>query len=118
NRTPYKAVSFAWTDLQNPGCGIQSSEYVYQEPALISGEEQAYTFYFQPTVYTVAEGHHLEVVLLTWDPYRVYLDEAYQLDGTLETELDDTAYLMIINNASLELVLPTGEGNPDWMGAK
>ena len=116
--TSRKAISFAWTDLQNPGCGADSSEYVLQFPGLISGVEQEYTFVFLPTVYTVAEGHHLEVILLTWDPYRVYLDELYNLDGTLETELDDTAYQMIINNGSLELCLPTGEGDPGWMEKK
>ena len=110
-----KVISFAWTDLQNPNCGSSSSEYVLQDPGLISGVEQEYTFFFQPTVYTVAEGHHLELTLLTWDPYRVYLDEWYNLDGSLDTVLDDSAYQLTIDNGSLELVLPTGEGNPKWM---
>ena len=112
-----RIISFAWTDLQNPGCGKNSSEYVYQDPGLISGIEQEYTFYFLPMVYTVAEDHHLELILTTWDPYRVQLDVWFNLDGTLETLLDaDTyTYNMTINNESLELVLPTGTGNPDWL---
>ena len=106
-----------WTDLQNPGCGKDSSEYVYQGPGLISGAEQEYTFCFLPMVYTVAEGHHLELILTTWDPYRVQLDAWFNLDGTLDTYLDADAstYHMTINNESLELVLPTGTGNPDWL---
>ena len=64
---PRKIVSIAWTDLQNPGCGKASDEYVLQAVGLISGTEQEYTFYFQPTVYTVAEGHHLELILTTWN---------------------------------------------------
>ena len=112
-----RVISLAWTDLQNPGCGKHSSEYVYQDPGLISGVEQAYTFCFLPTVYTVAEGHHLELILTTWDPYRVQLDAWFDLDGSLETYLDaDTyTYTMNINNESLELILPTGTGNPDWL---
>ena len=112
-----RIISFAWTDLQNPGCGKDSSEYVYQDPGLISGTEQAYTFYFLPMVYTVAEGHHLELILTTWDPYRVQLDAWFSLDGSLETYLDAETYTynMTVNNESLELVLPTGTGNPDWL---
>ena len=112
-----RVISFAWTDLQNPGCGKNSSEYVYQDPGLISGVEQEYTFYFLPMVYTVAEGHHLELILTTWDPYRVQLDAWFSLDGTLETHLDEDTYSynMTINNGSLELVLPTSTGDPDWL---
>ncbi len=67
-------------------------------------------------MYTVAEGHHLELVLTTWDPYRVQLDAWFNLDGSLEAYLDaDTyTYTMTIDNESLELTLPTGTGNPDW----
>ncbi len=117
-KKPRRIISFAWTDLQNPGCGKNSSDYVYQDPGLISGTEQAYTFYFLPMVYTVAEGHHLELVLTTWDPYRVQLDAWFNLDGSLETRLDEDTYSydMIINNGSLELILPTGVGDPDWLG--
>ena len=112
-----RLISLAWTDLQNPGCGKNSSEYVYQDPGLISGTEQAYTFYFLPMVYTVAEGHHLELILTTWDPYRVQLDAWFNLDGSLETQLDEDtySYTMTINNGSLELILPTGTGDPDWL---
>ena len=82
---------------------------------LVSGQEQDYTFYFLPTVYTLAEGYHLELRLMTWDPYRAYLDEWYNLDGSLDTVLDDSTYDMVISNESLELVLPVGEGDPNWL---
>ena len=108
---PRKAVSYAWTDLQNPECGKNSAEYTYQPVGLVSGAEQDYTFYFQPVVYTVAEGHHLELFLMTWDPYRVYLDAWFKLDGSLDTYLDDATYTMTIDNDSLELVLPLGKGS-------
>ena len=111
---PRKIVSIAWTDLQNPGCGKASDEYVLQEIGLISGTEQEYTFYFQPTVYTVAEGHHLELILTTWDPYRVELDQWYKLDGKPDETPANIQYDMIIDNESLRLDLPTGQGDPGW----
>ena len=111
---PRKIVSIAWTDLQNPGCGKASDEYVLQAVGLISGTEQEYTFYFQPTVYTVAEGHHLELILTTWDPYRVELDQWYKLDGKPDETPANIQYDMIIDNESLRLDLPTGQGDPGW----
>ena len=107
---PRKIVSFAWTDLQNPGCGKYAREYVLQDPGLVSGVEQAYTFYFLPAVYTVAEGHHLELCLMTWDPFRVQLNAWFNLDGSLDTYLEDCVYTVQINNGSMSLVLPTGTG--------
>ena len=112
---PRKIVSIAWTDLQNPECGKASSEYEPQEIGLISGTEQDYTFYFQPTVYTVAEGHHLELILMTWDPYRVELNQWYKLDGKPDETPDNIQYDMVISNESLRLDLPTGHGDPDWI---
>ena len=107
---PRKIVSFAWTDLQNPGCGKYAREYVLQDPGLVSGVEQAYTFYFLPAVYQVAEGHHLELCLMTWDPFRVQLNAWFNLDGSLDTYLEDCVYTVQINNGSMSLVLPTGTG--------
>ncbi len=112
---PKKIITFAWTDLQNPGCGNNAGEYVMQEIGLVSGAEQQYNFYFQPVVYTVAEGHHLEVILLTWDPYRVQLNAWFNLDGSLDTYLDDCDYTMVIDNESMSLVLPAGKGYDDWL---
>ena len=45
----------------------------------------------------------------------MYLDETYALDGTLESDLEDSVYTMVIGNGSMELVLPTGKGAPDWL---
>ena len=101
-----KCVTFGWTDLQNPGCGYDSSDYIRQEPGLVSGVEQDYTFYMLPTLYTLAQGHHLELYLLTWDAYRVMLDESFDLDGSLTSDLMDYQYQMTIRNDSLEVRIP------------
>ena len=104
--TTAQLVTVAWTDLQNPGMGPDPAEYVIQDPGLEAGVFKDYTFYMVPTVYTVAEGHHLELYLLTWDPYRVFLDENLRTDTTLETKLDDYNYSYEIDPDSLQVLLP------------
>ena len=86
--------------------GRDSSEYVLQDPGLEAGVFKNYTFYMIPTVYTVAEGHHLELFLMTWDPYRVFLDEKLKTDTSLETELDDYNYAYTFDPDSLQVLLP------------
>ncbi len=111
--TPFKIISQGWTDLQNPGCGFDSFEYVRQE-GVKAGEMYEYTFYLMPEVYTLQEGHHLELMIMTWDPYRVYLDVSYELDGSQASDLDDVWYEAAIDNTSIEVILPvdTGEEAP------
>ena len=99
-------VSIGWTDLQNPGMGPDASDYVLQSAGLETGVYKDYTFYLLPTVYTVAEGHHLELYLMTWDPYRVFLDEAFHLDPGQESELADYNYSFDIDESSLQVLLP------------
>ncbi len=45
----------------------------------------------------------------------VETDYDTDLDGSLDTVLDDSTYDMVISNESLELVLPVGEGDPNWL---
>ena len=104
--TAAQCVSFGWTDLDNPGMGPDSYEYVFQEEGREAGKAYEYTFYMQPCVYTLAEGHHLELRLMTWDPFRVFLDESFQLDGSQETELIDYNYSFTVDNTALKVLLP------------
>lgn len=103
---PAQCVSFGWTDLQNPECGFVSSEYVYQDTGLETGVAKTYTFFLQPTVYTLAEGHHLELILMTWDPYRVFLDESFDLDASMKSDLADYNYSYTVDNRTLKVMLP------------
>ena len=103
--TAAQLVSIGWTDLQNPGMGPDASDYVLQSPGLEAGVYKDYTFYMLPTVYTVAEGHHLELYLMTWDPYRVFLDEQFLLDPNQESELADYNYSFDIDESSLQVLL-------------
>lgn len=46
-----------------------------------------------PTVYTVRPGHHLELILTTWDPYKAFLDESFEnLDMEKDAEAIDYEY--------------------------
>lgn len=104
---PGKCISFGWTDLRNPGQGEASSDY--DDPVILeAGKFYDYTFYMVPTAYTVAPGHHLELILTTWDPYRVFLDESFgiELDPEEEAEVIDYNYSYVIDNASIQARIP------------
>lgn len=101
-----KVVTYGWTDLQNPGCGPDSREYVYQERDLSDSEYYDYTFYMLPTVYTVAPGHHLELILTTWDPYRAILDDEYMMDQERDPKYSFYTYEYTVDNSSLQVLLP------------
>lgn len=109
-KTPARRVTLGWTDLQNPGRGSVSSEYTHQEGGGLELDvSKDYTFYMMPVVYTLAPGHHLELRLMTWDPFRVFLDESFNLDASQETELSTIHYTYTIDNASLKVMIPIAE---------
>ena len=57
----------------------------------------------------MAPGHHLELRLMTWDPFRAFLDENFDLDASLETKLDSYDYSYTVDNTSLKVMLPVAE---------
>jgi len=101
-----KAISYGWTDLTNPGCGYDSSEYTTTVP-LTAGEFYDYTFYMLPTAYTVQPGHHLQLILTTWDPYRAFLDQSFEnLNISKEADAIDYDYSYIVDNQSIHVRIP------------
>ncbi|MBO4904114.1 MAG: hypothetical protein J5367_02715 [Lachnospiraceae bacterium] len=104
--TVAKCFSFGWTDLCNPGCGFSSSEY--DSPVkLEAGKYYDYTFYMLPTVYTVPKDHQLKLLLMTWDPLRLILDERYASKPSEITEsLRNYNYSYTIDNSSIDVKLP------------
>ena len=86
-----------------------SSEYTYQGGGLELDVSKEYTFYMMPVVYTLAPGHHLELRLMTWDPFWVFLDESFDLDASLETRLSTYNYSVTIDNQSLKVLIPVAE---------
>lgn len=57
-----------------------------------------YTFYMQPTVYTVQKGHRLKLILMTWDPYRAFLDEDFLLNTEEPGQVSKYDYSYTIDN--------------------
>ena len=107
--TAGKALSYGWTDLTNPDTGYDSSEYT-ETVQLDAGHFYDYTFYMLPTVYTVAPGHHLTLVLTTWDPYRAFLDESFEkLDADKDSEEIDYDYSYVIDNEAIQVKMPVAE---------
>ena len=107
--TTEKVLSYGWTDLTNPETGYDSSEYT-ETSQLEAGHFYDYTFYMLPTVYTVAPGHHLTLVLTTWDPYRAFLDESFaELDTDKDSEEIDYDYSYVIDNEAIQVKMPVAE---------
>ena len=105
SNTYAKIVTYGWTDLCDPGKGIDSSEYT--EIADLEEEEYYdYTFYMQPTVYTLAPGHHLVLTLTAWDPYCSFLDEDYMIDPEHYKDIGDHKYTFFIDNNTVTANIP------------
>ncbi|WP_408071819.1 CocE/NonD family hydrolase [Butyrivibrio sp. JL13D10] len=103
--TNAKCVAYGWTDLANPGCGPNGYEYTGCMD-IEANKFYDYTFYMTPTVYTVEEGHTLKLLLMTWDPYRVFLDESFSYDQDIPEPLDDYNYSYVVDNEALYANLP------------
>jgi hypothetical protein len=107
--TEAKVISYGWTDLTNPGCGYDSSDYT-TTLLLSAGEFYDYTIYMLPTAYTVRPGHHLKLILTTWDPYRAFLDESFEkLDLDKDAEEIDYDYSYIVDNQAVHVRMPVAE---------
>ncbi len=107
--TEAKVISYGWTDLTNPGCGYDSSEYT-TTTQLEAGKFYDYTIYMTPTAYTVQPGHHLKLILTTWDPYRAFLDESFEkLNMNKDAEEIDYDYSYIIDNKKIRVRIPVAE---------
>lgn len=101
-----KAISYGYTDLADPGKGYEISEYTGAEERQ-SGEFYDYTFYMNPTYYTVRPGHHLYLYLTTWDPYKAYLDRDFVSYDLKKGALDDMIdYSFTVDNESIRAMIP------------
>ena len=103
--TSARCVCFGWTDLYNPGCGYDSSEYT-MATELEPGKYYDYTFYMMPTVYTLEKGHKLQLVITTVDPYRLFMDNYGSLDTSLMEAFKAPDYSFVIDNAAVDVQVP------------
>lgn len=85
----YNIITRGWMDLANPDAGWDSSSVSTKKT--LGTEEYDYTIYLQPTVYEVAEGHTLALVLYTYEPGMASYNQNY---------------CITINNASVEADIP------------
>ena len=112
--TPAKSITFGWTDLASPGGGEKSSDYK-ESTVLEAGKAYDYTFYMMPTVYTVAPGHRLVLVIYTWDPYtNAFLDDSSESDD--EQAVEYYNYDLTIDNASLVVEFPEEPESTQFTG--
>ena len=100
-----KCISFGWTDLCNPGLGYDSSEYC-SSTELEAGKYYDYTLYMLPSVYTIAKGHSLKLVLMTWDPYRAFLDEDFMMNPDNPSAVSEYDYSYTIDNKAICVNMP------------
>lgn len=110
SNTLAKCISYGWTDLCNPALVYSSKEYT-KRTDLAADTYYDYTFYMLPTVYTLEEGHSLKLVLMSWDPFRVFLEDENELLD--REEIDDANdeidyhYSFRIDNTSIDVQIPT-----------
>ena len=79
---------------------------MFQPDGLEAGTFYDYTFYMLPTVYKLAPGHQLALVLTTWDPYRAFLDEEYELNPDRDARYSFYTYGYTIDNTSMKVRIP------------
>ena len=104
--TDVKIFAYGWTDLHNPGSGYDSSEYT-EDAELDAGRFYDYTIYLSQTAYKVAEGHTLKLLLLAEDPYRTKNDDTQVYTKGFRTSSEpDRDYSFIVDNSSIEVILP------------
>ncbi len=103
-----KCISYGWTDLCNPGMGYDSREYVYQED-IEENQYYDYTFYMLPTSYTLQEGHELILALMTWDPFRAFLDQDFDINLEENPDISQYDYSYTVDNQSINVRLPLAQ---------
>ena len=104
--TDIKNIAYGWTDLHNPGMGYDSFEYT-SDSELEAGQYYDYTIYLSQTVYTLAEGHTLKLLLMAEDPYRTKSDDSKNETNSFTTDkTPDRDYSFVVDNRSIEVVLP------------
>ena len=106
--TKGKYVTGGWTDLNNPGLGYKAKEYS-KSTDLEADKYYDYTFYLQPTVYTLEKGHKLKLILMTWDPFRAFLDEDFTLNPEDPGQVSEYDYSFTIDNAAIDVRMPLAD---------
>ena len=100
--------SIGWMDLRDPESTYEAYESIYGT-ADEAGKYYDYTLYLTPTVYKVAKGHVLKLLVTAQDPYRSRWDEKVDATKYFKDDKIDEVYSFVIDNESVEVVLPVND---------
>ena len=99
----YKVISRGWMDLCNPDAGFDSNTASKKVP--LGSQSYAYTLYLQPTVYEVAAGHTLALVIYAHEPGMTSY-YSYDKDWNLVVNPNFQNYQITVDNASVSASIP------------
>ena len=87
----YKCVTFGWIDLDDPVSEAEvENMYAYRVGAdRVADVYYDYCIDMLPTAYTVAPGHYLELVILPWDPFKLFYEGS---DTNVKSQYKDSDY--------------------------
>ena len=99
----YKVISRGWMDLCNPDAGFDSNTASKKVP--LGSQSYAYTLYLQPTVYEVAAGHTLALVIYAHEPGMTSY-YSYDKDWNLVVNPNFQNYQITVDNTSVSASIP------------
>lgn len=119
----HKCVSYGWIDLDNPVSGEDSEVSASYATGAEREKDKYYTYTINmvPTAYTVAPNHHLELLILPWDPLRIFADGStynvkteYNVGDYDDKELDKILnYSFTIDTDKTKIDLPLCDCSKD-----
>ena len=99
----YKVISRGWMDLCNPEAGFAS--HTASKKVTLGSQSYDYTLYLQPTVYEVAAGHTLALVIYAHEPGMTSY-YSYDKDWNLVVNPNFQNYQITVDNASVSASIP------------
>lgn len=119
----HKCISYGWIDLDNPVSGEDSEKSSSYATGAEREKDKFYTYTFNmlPTAYTVAPNHHLELLIMPWDPLRIFAGESrynvkteYNVGDYNDEELDKIInYSFTLDTEKTKIDLPLCDCSKD-----
>lgn len=122
-KNKHKCISYGWIDLDNPVSGEDSEKSSSYATGAEREKDKFYTYTINmlPTAYTVAPNHHLELLILPWDPLRIFAGESrynvkteYNVGDYNDEELDKIInYSFTLDTDKTKIDLPLCDCSKD-----
>ena len=119
----HKCISYGWIDLDNPVSGEASEISASYATGAEREKDKFYTYTINmlPTAYTVAPNHHLELLIMPWDPLKIFANGStynikteYNVGGYDDEELDKILnYSFTIDTDRTKIDLPLCDCSKD-----